>query len=217
VGFVTLAPELDGGIALLDHLVARGVAVSIGHTDADAAVAHVAFDRGARTVTHIFNAMRPFSARDPGPGMAALIRPDAVVMAIVDGVHLAPETVRLLLAAAPGRLALVTDAIEAAGLDSGDYHLGGQPVKVRDGAARLADGTLAGSVLTMDTAVRNLAALGASVVTAVDAATRVPARVLGRDDIGQLRVGGSADVLVLDDDLHVRRTFVRGREVWPTD
>jgi N-acetylglucosamine-6-phosphate deacetylase len=215
VGLVTLAPELEGALPLIDHLVARGVRVSIGHTDADAASAREAFEHGASAVTHVFNAMRPFTARDPGPGVAALVTETVMVMAIVDGVHLAPETVHLLLlATAPGRLALVTDAIAAAGIGDGEYVLGNQAVQVRDGMARRADGTLAGSLLTMDQAVRNLVAHGARLETALDAATRVPARLLGRTDVGHLVVGAVADVLVLDAELGVQRTYIGGDEVW---
>ncbi len=127
----------------------RGITVSCGHSDATAAEASVAFDRGASTVTHLFNAMRPFSHRDPGIVGAALIRTDVIVQLIVDGVHLAPEAVLLAWAAAPNRVALVTDAIAGAGLGDGSYALGTMTVEVRDGVVRREDGVLAGSALTM--------------------------------------------------------------------
>jgi N-acetylglucosamine-6-phosphate deacetylase len=213
VGFMTIAPELDGGLELIAHLAQRRIVVSLGHSDASTDVAAAAFDAGAEAVTHIFNAMRPWQPRDPGLSGLAMTRPDVFVMAIVDNVHLAPETAELLVAVATGRLVLVTDAIEAAGLGDGTYRLGDRTVHVSGPVARLADGTLAGSVLAMDKAVRNLVEHGASVEVAVDAATRVPARLVRRDDVGSIRIGAAADVVVLDDALEVSRTLVGGREL----
>ena len=209
---MTLAPELPGAMELIDWLVARDVVVSCGHSDADAADAHAAFDRGARAITHVYNAHRRWRPRDPGIAGAALVRPDVTVQAIVDGVHLAPETAYGAFLAARERFCLVTDAIEAAMLDPGEYELGGRPVRLRDGAVRLPDGTLAGSVLTMDEGVRNLVAAGADWKEAVHAASTAPARLLGRDDLGRLEPGAPAHVTVLDDDLRVLRTLVGGRE-----
>jgi N-acetylglucosamine-6-phosphate deacetylase len=209
---MTLAPELPGALELVELLVARGVVVSCGHSDADAAQAHAAYDRGARAITHVHNAHRRWQPRDPGLGGVALVRPEVTVQAIVDGVHLAPESAFGAFLASRGRFCLVTDAIEAAMLDPGEYELGGRPVRLRDGAVRLPDGTLAGSVLTMDDAVRNLVASGAAWIDAVEAASSVPARLIGRDDLGRLAPGQPAHLTVLDDDLHVRRTLVGGRE-----
>jgi N-acetylglucosamine-6-phosphate deacetylase len=209
---MTLAPELPGALELIDRLVARGVVVSCGHSDADAAQAHAAFDRGARGMTHVHNAHRRWKPRDPGVGGAALVRPEVTVQAIVDGVHLAPESAYGAFLAARERFCLVTDAIEAAMLDPGEYELGGRPVRVRDGAVRLPDGTLAGSVLTIDEAVRNLVASGADWTHAVHAASTAPARLIGRDDLGRLSPGMPAHITVLDDDLRVLRTLVSGRE-----
>lgn len=209
---VTLAPELPGALALVALLRKRGVVVSVGHTAADAATAHAAFDAGATTVTHLWNAMRRFAPRDPGVGAVALSRDDVAVQLIVDGVHLAPETVQLAWRCARGRLAVVTDAVAAAGRGDGTYTLGQVDVTVAGGEVRRRDGTLAGSVLTMDAAVRNLVALGVAVHEAVGAATAVPARIAGRDEVGSLRVGGVADVVVLDDGLSVRRVLRGGRE-----
>ena len=214
VGYATVAPEIEGGLALVEHLVSRGLIVSLGHSDAGGEVAIAAYDRGARAATHIFNAMRRWAPRDPGLPGVALSRPDVFVTAIVDDVHLAGETVRLILAGARDRLVLITDAIEAAALGDGTYHLGDRQVRVRGLEARLADGTLAGSVLSMDQAVRNLVEHGASLETAVGAATRTPARLLRRPDLGELRPGVTADVVVLDGSLQVQRTLVGGEEVW---
>jgi len=196
---MTLAPELPGADVLIDRLLERGVAVSLGHSDATAAQANAAFDRGARSVTHIFNAMRPFLHRDPGIVGAALARPDVVVSIILDGIHLAPETARVVLNAAHGRVALVTDAITAAGVADGSYSFGNFDVHVQEGTVRGPDGVLAGSVLTMIEAVRNLHELGAPLEDAVAAATSTPARVLGDHDLGRLAIGLPADVVVLND------------------
>jgi N-acetylglucosamine-6-phosphate deacetylase len=193
VRLVTLAPELAGADALIDRLHGRGVVVSLGHTDATAAVAGAAFDRGARTVTHLFNAMRPLHHRDPGIAGAALARDDVVVQLIVDGVHLADETVQLAWRAAAGRFALVTDLVGPT--------LGG---------AAPPDGVLAGSRLTMLEAIRNLHALGVPLADALHAATAVPARVLGEPRLGRLGIGLPADLVVLDDRLELRRVLVAG-------
>ena len=210
VRLYTLAPELPGALELVDLLVARGVAVSAGHSDATADEAGAAFDRGVRTVTHLFNAMRPFTHRDPGVAGAALARPDVTVQIILDGVHLAPDTVRLVWRAAAGRLALVTDAVAGAGVGGdGSYQLGGVAVEVRDGVVRRDDGVLAGSVLTMIAAVRNLNALGVPLEDALDAATRVPAQVIGADT-GRIELGAEADIVVLSEELEIERVLVGG-------
>jgi N-acetylglucosamine-6-phosphate deacetylase len=207
---MTLAPELPGGLDLVAALVARGIVVSCGHTDADAATAHAAFAAGARAVTHLHNAHRRMRPRDPGVGGVALIRGDVWVQVIGDGVHIAPETCRAAQLAARERFVLVTDAV-AVGPGA---QLAGRPVAVRDGAARRSDGTLAGSVLTMDQGVRNLVAWGASPAEAIAAATAAPAALLGRDGLGRLAVGAPADLVVLDDDLVVHRTLVAGVEAF---
>ena len=210
VRMMTLAPELPGATELIDRLLERGVAVSLGHTDATAEQANAAFDRGARSVTHLFNAMRPFLHRDPGIVGAALAREDVVVWIIVDGIHLAPETVRVTWHAARERLALVTDAITGAGVADGSYSLGNLDVRVHEGTVRGPDGVLAGSVLTMDEAVRNLHALGVPFEEAVAAATSTPARVLGEPDLGRIDLGLPADLVVLNEGLEIERVLVGG-------
>ena len=212
VRMMTLAPELPGADELIDRLLLSGVTVSCGHTDATAEEAMRAFDRGARAVTHIFNAMRPFRHRDPGLAGAALARDDVIVQMIFDGVHLAEETARVVWQAAPGRVALVTDAVAAAGMGDGSYFLAGSEIEVRDGVARSLDDILAGSALTMIEAVRNAHALGISLPRAVAAATAVPARVLGEPDLGRLDVGLPADLVVLDDNLEIERVCVGGED-----
>jgi N-acetylglucosamine-6-phosphate deacetylase len=210
VRLMTLAPELPGALHLVHLLRDQGVTVSCGHSDATTTEANAAFDAGVRTVTHLFNAMRPFGHRDPGIVGAALARSDVVVQLIVDGVHLAAETTLLVWRAAAGRVALVTDAIAAAGKSDGAYSLGDVAVDVRDGVARREDGVLAGSVLTMIDAVRNLHLLGVPLEDAVAAATAVPARVLGLDTVGHIELGAPADLVVLDDRLEIERVVVAG-------
>jgi N-acetylglucosamine-6-phosphate deacetylase len=212
VRMMTLAPELDGADALIGRLLRRGVIVSCGHTDATAEEANAAFDQGVGTVTHLFNAMRPLRHRDPGIAGAALARDDVVVQVILDGVHLAPETARLVWRAAAGRVALVTDAVSGAGVQDGSYSLGGFELKIRDGVVRGPDGQLAGSVLTMIEAVRNLTALDVPLGKALEAASSVPARVLGLTDVGRLAPEAPADVVVLDDNLQIERVLVGGQE-----
>jgi len=210
VRIMTLAPELPGADALIEALQARGVTVSCGHSDATAEQANAAFDRGVGTVTHLFNAMRPFEHRDPGIGGAALARDDVIVQIIADGVHLAPDTVALVWRAAAGRVALVTDAMAGAGVPDGPYSLGSLEVVVRDGAVRGPNGVLAGSVLTMIDAVRNLHALGVGLTDAIGAATAVPAAVLGLPSLGRLAPDLPADLVVLGDGLEIESVFVGG-------
>jgi N-acetylglucosamine-6-phosphate deacetylase len=211
VRLVTLAPELPGATAVIERLLRREVAVSLGHSDATAEQAEAAFELGVRSVTHLFNAMRPFHHRDPGIIGAALARPDVVIQIILDWVHVAPVTAAMVWQAAQGRVALVTDAVSGAGLDGGTYRLGDVDVEIRDGVARGATGALAGSTLTVIDAVRNLHSLGVPFEEAVGAATEVPARVLRLPGSGRLAVGLPADVVVLTDELEIERVLVEGR------
>jgi N-acetylglucosamine-6-phosphate deacetylase len=207
---MTLAPELPGADAVIRRLLERGVVVSAGHTNATAEQANDAFDLGISTVTHLFNAMRPFRSRDPGIIGVALTRPEVFVQLIVDGHHLADETVRLVWAAAGGRLALVSDATAGAAFGGGSYQLGDVAIEVADGPPTREDGVLAGTVLTMIDAVRNLHALGISFEDAVGAATAVPARIVGRSDLGILEPGAAADIVVLDDRLEIVNVVCAG-------
>jgi N-acetylglucosamine-6-phosphate deacetylase len=211
VSQVTLAPELPGAAALIDALVARGVTVACGHTEADAATAQRAFDRGASAVTHLFNAMRPPAPRDPGIAFAALGRDDVFITLIVDGDHLADDTVRTTWRAAGDRLVLISDAVAAAGAPDGDYTLGGRvPIRSEAGTVRTAAGTLAGSTLTMLDAVRSSHALGIPLATALRAATETPARMARRPDLGHLAPGACADLVVLDDSLELHQVLLDG-------
>ncbi|WP_375484629.1 N-acetylglucosamine-6-phosphate deacetylase [uncultured Jatrophihabitans sp.] len=219
---MTLAPELPGALDLVAELRAAGVVAAVGHTDATYEQALAAFDRGATLATHLYNAMRPVHHRDPGPVLAAL---DAGVVCEVinDGVHVHPAVVREVQSRGPGRLALVTDAISAAGAGDGDYDLGGRAVRVDGGHARLADsgadrGSLAGSTLTMDDAVARAVTAGLDPVDAVAAATSTPARVVGEDDRhGVIAPGRRADLVLLDEQFAVVRVLHGGRTVMPSD
>ncbi len=210
VRMMTLAPELPGAGPLIDLLQVQGVTVSCGHSDANAEIANAAFNRGVRTVTHLFNAMRPFRHRDPGIVGAALARDDVVVQIIVDGIHLAPETASVIWRAAAGRVALVTDAVAGAGMSDGSYSLAGFEIEIQGGVVTGPDGVLAGSALTMIEAVRNFHALGVPLPAALEAASSLPAQVLGISTTGRLAPDLAADVVVLDDNLEIERVLVAG-------
>lgn len=220
VALATVAPELPGALALVIHLRRRGVVVSVGHSDADAEAARRAFDAGASMVTHLWNAQRPFTARDPGVAGVALTRPDVHVGLIADLVHLAPETLLLSLGAAGSRAVVVTDALDLAGLgtEAGAATAGRarrRPGRVVDGAVRLDDGTLAGAATSLDVALRNVVGLGVGLPVALATVTVAPARVLGRlaTGLGRLVRGGRADVVVLDQHAAVDTVLVGGRAV----
>lgn len=211
---VTIAPELPGAIDAIRQITAAGAQVAIGHTHADGDEAREAFDAGARLVTHAFNAMRPLHHRAPGVVGAALADPRVVLEAIPDGHHLHGDTVRLLFAAAPGRVALITDAMAAAGCEDGPYRLGSLDVEVRDGAARLqGSDTIAGSTLTLAEGVRRAHALGLPLRDVLTAATAVPARALGLADVGSLTPGSVADAVLWDSGLAVRSVWQDGERV----
>jgi N-acetylglucosamine-6-phosphate deacetylase len=211
VSQVTLAPELPGAPVLIDALLAAGATVSCGHTEADAGAAHAAFDRGATAVTHLFNAMRRPEHRDPGIAYAALGRDDVFITLIVDGHHLADDTIRTATRAAGERLVLISDAVAAASAADGEYTLGGNiPIRSEGGVVRNATGSLAGSTLTMLGAVGNLHALGVPLATALRAATEAPARMCRRPDLGRIEPGARADLVVLDDGLRLDQVFFGG-------
>jgi N-acetylglucosamine-6-phosphate deacetylase len=208
----TLAPERTGGMAAVRRLAEAGVLVSVGHSDATAAQTEEAADAGATLVTHLFNAMRPLHHREPGVVGQALADPRLTCGLIADLHHVAAPVCQLAFAAAPGRIMLVTDAVAAAGMPPGTYDLGGQQVSVDAlGLPRRADGTIAGSGLRLDAAIANVVAAGIDLSSAVDAATRLPADVIGRPDLGRIAPGATADLVWLGDDLTARATWLGGR------
>ncbi len=213
---VTMAPEVEGALEAAATLARAGIRVSIGHTNAGYDEAHamveaVRSEGGTVGFTHLFNAMTGLGSRAPGTVGAALSEPDAYAELILDLHHVHAASFRAVAAAKAGRLLLVTDAIRACGLPEGETELGGQRVLVRGGAARLPGGSLAGSVLTLDVALRNAVASGLSVPRASGLASSVAARYLGLDDRGVLAPGMRADLVVLDGDLAVRSVVVGGR------
>lgn len=211
---VTIAPELPGGLDAVRLVVDSGAAAAIGHTDADADITRAAIDAGATILTHAFNAMRAIHHRSPGPIPVAAQDERITLELIADGVHVSDEVMRMLLAAAPGRVALVTDAMAAAGMADGAYVLGALDVDVHEGVARVrASGAIAGSTLTQDAALRRTVAFGAPLAEAVHALTAVPARAIGRGDLGSLREGAAADAVLLDAELRVRAVWAAGARV----
>ena len=208
---VTLAPERDGALDAVRALVDAGVLVSVGHSDATAAQVEAAADAGARMVTHLFNAQRPLLHREPGVVGQALADDRLTSGLILDLHHVSAQAARIAFAAAPGRVALVTDAASPAGMPPGRYALGGQPVVLEDGRPPLRDdGTIAGSALRLDDAVANAVAIGLDLATAVAAASTVPADLVGRPDLGRIAAGATADLVWLGDDLRTRATWVGG-------
>jgi N-acetylglucosamine-6-phosphate deacetylase len=193
VRIITLAPELSGAESLIRHIASQGIVVSIGHTDATCEQTHQAADWGATHVTHLFNAQTPLNHREPGVPGAALTDDRLYVEIICDGIHLHPDTIRLVVRA-KGRekTVLITDAMEAAGMPEGTYQLGGQTVYVKDGAARLSSGTLAGSTLTMAKAFQNLIRFGIKAEDAAYMATRSPADSIGEKLAGRITPGAPA-------------------------
>jgi N-acetylglucosamine-6-phosphate deacetylase len=189
------------------------VVVSIGHSDARGAEVEAAVEAGARMVTHIFNAQRGLGHREPGVAGQALADPRLTVGLIADLHHVAPEICTVVMQAARGRVALVTDAVAAAGMPPGSYELGGQQIRISpgEGLARRTDGTIAGSSLSLDAAIRNLVDVGIAASDVLDAATRVPADVLGRTDLGRLATGAKADLVWWSDDLRPLRVWVGGQ------
>jgi len=208
---MTIAPELEGALDVIELASRLGVCVSLGHSDATYGLAQRGIEAGARHATHTFNAMRPLGHRDPGILGAALVSEHLTADVIADGIHLDPVILELFLKAKGiDRAVLITDAIAATGMPEGRYMLGSLEVEVKDGAC-MHDGKLAGSVLTMDRAVRNVAALGGwNLQKAVQLATANPARVLGQNSRGRIAAGMAADLAVLDEHGQVLKTIVGG-------
>jgi N-acetylglucosamine-6-phosphate deacetylase len=213
---VTIAPELSGGREAIRQLVDAGVAVAFGHSDADEVMVAEALDAGATVATHLFNAMRPIHHRDPGPIPRLLVDERAIVELICDGFHLHPDVISMAVqTAGPDRVALVTDAMLAAGVADGEYHLGSLAVAVTDGQARLVEpdgslGSIAGSTLTMAQAFEQVAATGVRIPDVAAMAATTPARRHALTDVGLIEVGRRADFCLVDDAGHLHRVMRRG-------
>lgn len=211
VRLFTLAPELDGAVRLIKAARKRNLAVSAGHTAATYEQARASFEAGVSMVTHLFNAMRPMHHREPGIVGAALTDERIVTGLITDLVHLHPSMIRLtLIVKGFRRVALVSDAVAAAGTTKRAANLGGRALAVTD-APRLPTGALAGSLLTLDQAIRNVVALGVPLREAVLMASEIPATVLKRRDLGRIAPRARADLVMFDRLLRVQRVYVDGR------
>ncbi len=210
VRMMTLAPELEGATGMIERLTAKGITISIGHTEATAEQVHEAAAHGATHVTHTFNAQSALGHRAPGVPGAALVDDRLYCEVIGDGIHLHADVVRMIARCkGAARMVAITDAMEAAGMPDGAYQLGGQDVYVKDGAARLKDGTLAGSTLTMARAVKNLIGFEIEPTAAITMATATPADSIGAKGWGRIQVGAKAVLVRLGKDWAVKET-VRG-------
>lgn len=212
---ITIAPELPNALEAIQVLVEAGVVVAVGHTDADEALTKTAFDTGARLVTHVFNAMNGIHHRAPGPIVASFADERVTVELILDGEHVHPDVAKLVFEQAPGRVALITDAMAAAGSADGRYLLGSLEVEVTDGLARLVEGdSIAGSTLTLDRALRLAIESGIPASSAVAAMTSTPARVLDLGHrFGRLAAGYAADAVLLDHHWNVQAVWADGTEL----
>jgi len=214
VSIVTLAPELDGGLNLIRSLAETGIRVSLGHSGASFEIAEAAVDAGARHATHLFNRMPPLHHRDPGLAGAVLTRDEVAAEIVCDGVHVHSPMIQVAIAAkGPDRIMAITDGTAASGLGEGGVaSLGGRRICVRDGGAYLDDGTLAGSVATMDLVFRFLVRhVGLSLSAASRLCSTTPAAALALHDRGVIVKGGVADLVVLDRELAVKQTYIGGR------
>lgn len=218
IRMVTLAPELPGALDAITRLTDAGIVVAVGHTEATYHQTRDAIDHGARVGTHLFNAMRGLHHREPGPAMALLEDPRVTVELIADGVHLHSALIRHVVeTAGPERVALVTDAMAAAGMADGSFRLGTLEVDVVDGVAKVAGTqTIAGSTATMDQVFRAVVGDGSdeALAAAVAMTSSTPARAVGIENVGTLRSGCRADLVVLGEMLAVKRVMVGGGWVW---
>lgn len=209
---ISIAPELEHSIELIEYLNDKNTVVSLGHTNATYDEAQAAIDAGAASGTHTYNAMTPLTHRAPGVVGAVMINDSVYAELILDGVHVNYAAAKALLRAkGKEKVVLITDSLEAAGLENGKYLLGNQDVYVKDGEARLIDGTLAGSIVSMNTAVRNAHEhLGLELYEAVNLASYNPAQSLGEDLLGEIKVGNYADIIFFDENIDIKKLIVKG-------
>ncbi|MDD9269480.1 N-acetylglucosamine-6-phosphate deacetylase [Paenibacillus sp. GCM10023248] len=212
IKMVTLAPELPGGMELISFLKDQGIVIALAHSDATYEEAKSAFAAGASHVTHCFNGMRPIHHRDPGLIVAAFEEQHVSLQAIVDRVHLHPAIIRLMhRIKGPSGMVLITDALQAMGLGDGTYRFGGHEVMVSEGVARLKDGTLASSTVTMNEALHHTVQTGIPLVDAVQMAAASPAEILGLCQIGSIKPGYFANLVLLNEKYEVQWTMIEGR------
>lgn len=216
VKLVTIAPEISGAISAIKFMRDRGIFISLGHSDATYEDTVKAIMAGATLVTHLFNGMRPFHHREPGIIGAGIVEDSLKCQIIADGIHIHFSAIRLVYKAKGYKsIVLISDSMSATGLSDGDYELGGLKVTVRSGAPRLEDGRLAGSTLTLDNAIKNMVnKVLVPLPFAVEMASRVPAKSIGEALIGSFSYGNKADIVVLDRNLNVVRTYIDGRLVY---
>ncbi|MBQ2891394.1 MAG: N-acetylglucosamine-6-phosphate deacetylase [Bacilli bacterium] len=217
IRIVSLAPEEEGSEELIKYLVEKGILVSLGHTNSKYSDVEKAFAAGARNVTHTFNAQKPLHHREIGTVGSALLIDELNCELICDTIHVSVPAIRLVIKSKPAdKVTLITDSMRAKHLSDGEYELGGQPVIVKDGEARLINGTLAGSVLKMNHAVRNVHKLaGIELTKVLDMASINPARNIGVDkERGSIKVGKYADFVVLDEEFEVVMTIRDGNVIY---
>jgi N-acetylglucosamine-6-phosphate deacetylase len=212
IRILTVAPEIPGALELITAAVNNGIVAAIGHTDADYDQTRAAIQAGARHAVHFYNAMRPFSHRDPGVIGAILTEPDVTAEIIADGIHVAGPAIQVLLGTKGfDTILLASDATAATGMPDGNFRLGNFEVTVKDGVCRNSEGKLAGSTLTLDRALRYIVALGVPLIDALRMATILPARRLGlAGKKGIIAIGADADLVVLTPELRVAGVMTRG-------
>lgn len=210
---ISIAPELEHSIELIEYLKDKNTVVSIGHTNATYEEAQAAIDAGVTSGTHTYNAMTPLTHRAPGVVGAIMTNESVYAELILDGIHVSyPAAKALLLTKGKDKVTLITDSMEAAGLENGQYRLGTHDVYVKDGEARLIDGTLAGSILAMNNAVNNAHKhLGLTMNEAVNLASYNPAKSLGEDLLGEIKAGNYADIIFFDEDVNIKNVMIKGQ------
>ena len=214
IRIVDIAPELEQAAGFIEKVTGEGTVVSLAHTDADYAAAKEAFDTGADHVTHLFNGMPGLHHRQPGLIGAAAECEDVYVELICDGVHVHPAVIKMAFKLFPHRICLISDAIRCCGMPDGEYELGGQEVVVKEGEARLSDGTLAGSAANLFECMKKAVSFGVPVDEAIEAASLIPAKSIKIDDRkGKIQEGNDADFIICDKELNIIGVFKGGERI----